>query len=189
MTAFLVGLAVLVAGVIGGAFLPRVVRALVVGWTWLLTLRLPAEVKETRRAQIQSDLWEQWEQDRRLGYAPREIAFQQLLRWLIGLPSDVLWRGRQGSPSGGTAAKAAVIAARASGLLLSSFLVLLASYSPIFVLLSWLLGSSLHVGVISGTAGGCLASAALYLLWRRGGRRYFRRSSPRVVHQHGPDQR
>ena len=32
--------------------------ALVRGWTWLYTCRLPDEMRETRRLEIESNLWE-----------------------------------------------------------------------------------------------------------------------------------
>lgn len=92
MTAFLFSMAALIVLVIAGAFLPQMVKGLIVGWACLLTLGLADEVKERRRGEIRSDLWEQWEKARKSGYSPLEIALQQFLRWMVGLPSDVSWR-------------------------------------------------------------------------------------------------
>jgi hypothetical protein len=56
------------------------------GWTWLYTWRMPPAFRETRRAEIDSDLWEfqgDGAGDHRLG-----SALHILLRLLIGIPDD-----------------------------------------------------------------------------------------------------
>ena len=61
-------------------------------WTWLYTSRMPPVVRETRRAEIESDLWEfQCDaEDPRLA-----SALHILLRLLIGVPDDLGWRVEQ----------------------------------------------------------------------------------------------
>jgi len=88
--AFCAGAALLVAA----AFLPQLMRALVVAWAWLLTLGLPHDVKERKQGEIESDLWEHSAEARESGYSPLQIAFQQLLRWVLGIPGDLSWRAR-----------------------------------------------------------------------------------------------
>ena len=64
--------------------------ALVRAWTWLYTSRLPAFVRDGRRQEIDSDLWE-FSHDR---YAEHDVtvATQILVRLLLGIGDDVMWR-------------------------------------------------------------------------------------------------
>ena len=59
-------------------------------WTRLYTSRLAAAVRDARRAEIESDLWEH-AQDAASG-APARMAVQVLLRLLLGMPDDLVWR-------------------------------------------------------------------------------------------------
>ena len=64
--------------------------AIVRAWTRLYTWRLPARTRDTRRAEIDSDLWEftcDRETDR--GVAP---ALHVMARLIAGIPDDVSWR-------------------------------------------------------------------------------------------------
>jgi hypothetical protein len=62
--------------------------ALVRGWTHVYTWRLEPAVRDTRRAEIESDLWE-FQQDSERGTRP---AAHVLARLLIGIPDDLVWR-------------------------------------------------------------------------------------------------
>jgi hypothetical protein len=66
--------------------------ALVRGWTRLNTVRMDADCRDRRRAEIESDLWEFHEDTRRRGHSPARIAVHMLARLLLGMPHDVLWR-------------------------------------------------------------------------------------------------
>jgi hypothetical protein len=68
----------------------RASSAIVRTWTRLYTWRLPALARDTRRAEIDSDLWE-YSQDHgiHLGVAP---ALHVIARLLAGIPDDVSWR-------------------------------------------------------------------------------------------------
>jgi hypothetical protein len=57
-------------------------------WTRVLTWRLPRHLGETRRAEIESDLWESQNQPAGATSTGAEI----LLRLLLGIPSDLVWR-------------------------------------------------------------------------------------------------
>jgi hypothetical protein len=57
-------------------------------WTHVYTWRLPDAIRESRRAEIESDLWES-QHDRADGFAS---AFLVLARLLVGIPDDVAWR-------------------------------------------------------------------------------------------------
>lgn len=64
--------------------------AIVRTWTRLYTWRLPALARDTRRGEIDSDLWEfthDHERDRRVAPALHVIA-----RLIAGIPDDVSWR-------------------------------------------------------------------------------------------------
>ena len=99
MTYLLIGLVLLIMGLIVRAFLLRLVQRLVVGWTWLYTLGAPPEIRDGRRAEVRSDLWEQTTAGREVGYRPESIALHQLLRWLVGVPGDLSWRWARARPS------------------------------------------------------------------------------------------
>jgi hypothetical protein len=62
--------------------------ALVRAWTRAYTWRLHPAVRDTRRAEIESDLWE-FQQDPDHGTHP---AAHVLARLLIGMPDDLSWR-------------------------------------------------------------------------------------------------
>jgi len=54
-------------------------------WTSLYTFALPFEIRERRRAEIESDLWESL-------HDPEARSHAIVWRLLRGLPSDLLWR-------------------------------------------------------------------------------------------------
>jgi len=54
-------------------------------WTYLYTFALPSEIRDRRRAEIESDVWES-EHD------PDVPHHALVLRLLRGMPADVLWR-------------------------------------------------------------------------------------------------
>jgi Protein of unknown function (DUF3738) len=68
----------------------RIAISCVRGWTWLYTWHMAAAFRETRRAEIESDLWECGrEADAMHGVGS---ALHMLLRLLLGMPDDVGWR-------------------------------------------------------------------------------------------------
>ena len=71
----------------------RLAAAIVRAWTRVYTSGLPAELREARREEIESDLWEDvHDQERSSGL----LAVQMIARMLIGMPDDVGWRSEQG---------------------------------------------------------------------------------------------
>ena len=66
--------------------------ALVREWTRFYTIRMDADCRDRRRAEIESDLWEFHEDARRRGHSPARVGVHMLARLLFGLPHDVLWR-------------------------------------------------------------------------------------------------
>lgn len=71
-----------------------VVLALVRAWVRLYTGGLRAEVRDTRRAEIESDLWEHVHDERARGLRPLPITLHVIGRMLRGLPADLSWRLR-----------------------------------------------------------------------------------------------
>lgn len=77
-----------------GRILARVVRA-TRWWVGVYTAGLAPEVRERRRAELESDLWEQRHEAEVLGRRPSGTAVQILRRLLLGMPADLGWRRRQ----------------------------------------------------------------------------------------------
>src|SRR5215831_19195819 len=87
----------------------RLAVALVRLWTRVFTLGMPGTVREWRRREIESDLWEQ-AHDRQLS------AGQLIARLLRGLPADILWRIEEEVMY----SKAVVVLATAAGIVLGA---------------------------------------------------------------------
>ena len=61
-------------------------------WVALYTLRLPLDIREGRRSEIDSDLWEQQWLAARRGDPAFGTAIEVLARMLLGIISDITWR-------------------------------------------------------------------------------------------------
>ena len=61
-------------------------------WVALYTLRLPLEIRESRRSEIDSDLWEQQWLAARRGDPALGTAIEVLSRMLLGIFDDLIWR-------------------------------------------------------------------------------------------------
>lgn len=68
-------------------------------WVALYTLRLPPEIREGRRSEIDSDLWEQQWLAARRGDPALGTAIEVLIRMLLGAISDITWRAHAGAPA------------------------------------------------------------------------------------------
>ncbi len=65
-------------------------------WVRLYTKGLPPEMRDARRAEIESDLWEQGEDANANGSPPDETALEVFGRLLLGVPADLTWRVQAG---------------------------------------------------------------------------------------------
>lgn len=101
-------------------FLPAA-RAMVRAWTHVYTAGLPPHVRDVRRAEIDSDLWE-LETDA-LARGGLDPAVHVLARCLIGIPDDLSWRMKEARVHASTRAAAAV--AVVAALLAAAWLVAL----------------------------------------------------------------
>ncbi len=75
----------------GDAFLLRIVKSWVRWWVRAITMPLPPELRDCRRAEIESDVWEQTTSGQKDGYQPKAIAAHIFARWIIGVPDDCSW--------------------------------------------------------------------------------------------------
>jgi hypothetical protein len=71
------------------------VTALVRGWVRLYTSRLPAELRDARRDEVDDDLWCENEEALATGCSVRSIGADRVLRLLFGIPADISWRLEQ----------------------------------------------------------------------------------------------
>ena len=72
----------------------QMAAALVRGWAAVYTWGMPADLREARRAEIDSDLWECQQAEPSNGRLPLQIA----ARLLLGMHDDLAWRGEQRRP-------------------------------------------------------------------------------------------
>lgn len=72
-----------------------VVVRLVRGWVRLYTAGLPPAVRDGRRAEVASDLWEQECDAGAVCCRPDDTAWQMFSRWLLGISADLSWRFEQ----------------------------------------------------------------------------------------------
>ena len=61
-------------------------------WVAVYTSGLPPELRDARRSEIGSDLWEQQRTADLLNQPQGETSLQLLARLVLGIPSDVTWR-------------------------------------------------------------------------------------------------
>jgi hypothetical protein len=92
----------------------RLATALVRAWTSIYTWRLEPSVRDARRAEIESDLWEQIEG----AEGRRTRSFEIVSRLVLGMPDDLRWMIEQRRPSR-AAARLIVLLATASVVMLS----------------------------------------------------------------------
>jgi hypothetical protein len=65
-------------------------------WVRLYTAGLPTEVRGARRAELESDLWEQEQDAGAAGCGPTTTALRVLQRLMLGIPADLSWRQQHG---------------------------------------------------------------------------------------------
>jgi hypothetical protein len=61
-------------------------------WIRLYTVGLPRGIRDERRAELESDLWEEWCRGVELGLGAVAVARSVWTRWLLGIPDDIAWR-------------------------------------------------------------------------------------------------
>ncbi len=71
--------------------MPRSV-SFVRAWVRVYTAGLPSGLRDSRREEIDADLWEQAQEAETNQWNGLPLATHLLLRWLLGLPDDLMWR-------------------------------------------------------------------------------------------------
>ena len=145
-------------------------------WVYLYTLGLPPKMKDVRRQEIESDLWEQGFAE---GGKPEGIAPHVLARWLLGIPADLLWRleqvgaettpQRRRSPLGSRGRMAVTAGAF---LLSAAFLGGAGLVMSQGIIHDWLHWGARAGFIVAGTAialGGLFIGRVAVALYRRGG--------------------
>ena len=67
-------------------------------WVGAYTRGIPAEFRDRRREEIDSDLWEQSHHDREQGRASAQTSLEITVRLMLGMPADLSWRLEHASP-------------------------------------------------------------------------------------------
>jgi hypothetical protein len=75
----------------------RLAAALVRCWVWIYTAPLPPRIRHERRAEIESDLWEESRSGTDEGSPRLVIALSIVSRWSCGVIADVTWMLEQGA--------------------------------------------------------------------------------------------
>lgn len=95
------------------ALLIRSAASLVRGWTRLCTSRLPASVRERRRAEVESDLWESLRNE---GGSTPAVVLHLLARLVLGIPDDLGWWIEQALVAGVLRRQTLVVSGRFVGM-------------------------------------------------------------------------
>ena len=93
---------------------PEVSSAIVRHWTRLYTAGARSELRESRRAQIESDLWEHRTDARARGLTRLGLALEVTGRMARGIPSDIAWR----VGTGGLEMRSTFVIERSTGLVM-----------------------------------------------------------------------
>ena len=135
-------------------------------WVALYTLRLPRGIREARRSEIDSDLWEQQSEGGLIGRDEHEVGLHILARLALGIPADLTWRLERGISS--QSRRTQVIEGRtmislvAVGVVMALFMVLAGIAAIVDALLDSDVGSGQAAfGAITLLAGGAVAAGLL----------------------------
>lgn len=102
--------------------------AAVRAWTRIYTARMRPTLREARRAEIESDLWESLHDPD----APRGVAagVHMLVRLAAGIPHDLAWRAEHATGDEARSSRAIIVTAAAAALLFATLWALPALLSP-----------------------------------------------------------
>ncbi len=79
-----------------GQHRPALASRLTHRWVRAYTAHLDPAQRDTRRAELASDLWEHEADAQRMGLGSLRVNAQMLRRLLAGIPADLSWRRQQG---------------------------------------------------------------------------------------------
>jgi hypothetical protein len=90
---------------------PTLASRLTRRWVRVYTAHLEPALRDTRRAELASDLWEHEADARRMDIGALRVNAQVLRRLLVGMPADMSWRRQQGDATPALSTTAPVPAA------------------------------------------------------------------------------
>ena len=97
-----------------GQHRPALASRMTQRWVRAYTAHLDPARRDTRRAELASDLWEHEADARRTGLGSLRMNAQMLRRLLAGIPADLSWRRQPSDPTPLLATPAPVVAATPS---------------------------------------------------------------------------
>src|SRR5205823_8045156 len=109
-------------------------------WALVYTSGLSAGVRDERRAELASDVWEQLAAECTAGRRPSAGSLKVISRVVRGIPADVVWRVETRHHLGGLMKGTAIAVARGG-----SAIAVLGSAFWLFWALAW--GSAVHGGI------------------------------------------
>ena len=89
---------------------PTLAARLTHRWVRVYTAHLDPALRDTRRAELASDLWEHGAEAKRRGLGSLRVNVQILRRLLAGIPADLSWRSQPPDPTLALAAPAPAVA-------------------------------------------------------------------------------
>lgn len=104
----------------------RIVRA----WTWLYTAGMDPRLRDARRAEIDSDLWELDADAGRRREDDAAIAIHIFNRLLLGVPDDLSWRAEEAAADAQSVRRSICFAATAGFVAIVAVWFLVLSRSP-----------------------------------------------------------
>ena len=115
--------------------MPSVAGTIVRRWVSLYTHGLALELRDGRRAEIESDLWAHAEEAYVAGHPPTSLDLEMLTRLAFGIPADVAWRLSHGAASRSVDTKEMVMREPRSHQVLTAVGVGLAAIGLVFAVL------------------------------------------------------
>jgi hypothetical protein len=122
-----------------------VASSLTRSWANVYTRGLSVDQRESRIAEIDSDLWEHQVSDAGAGIAAADTGFEMLTRFILGMPADLLWRR---SAIGARSARSAVPLTNMEGKRM--FARFMAGLAPVLVIVLAIFQLMNGVGILLG---------------------------------------
>ena len=88
--------------------------SLVRRWVRLYTRGLNPDLRDARRAEIESDLWAHADEAAAMGLAPASLDIEMLVRLALGVPADLAWRRSHRAAAAATSRKETAMQATSS---------------------------------------------------------------------------
>lgn len=117
-------------------------------WVRLYTVGLTDDLRDARRAEIESDLWAHADEAAAKGLSPAALDAEMLVRLILGVPADLVWRRSHQTASTASSRKERAMQATSSRSWLTIIGLVLAV--PIAVLCAVVVAANVYV-LVTGT--------------------------------------